>query len=123
MKYFTHEWFQALCNALNKDSEFKADTAYFETTILNQCTDKNTCFLLTIRNGFVSVKSATPSTPAQMKISGIYKDLADAQNGKGLQKQYLEGKITVDRPFWELMGLRSKLQRMEDIGRTIPTEF
>lgn len=123
MKYFTPDYFRALIEALNKDAQFTRDARDMDLSILNVCSDRNQAFLIRIHKGLASTEQVSVDYPAEFKISGTYSNLCETVKNGNLDSAVMNGKIRIDGSMFRLISMRSKLERMEQIGRQLPKEF
>ena len=122
-KFFTLEYFRTLVDALNRDGQFTRETKDISTDILNICTDRNEAFLIRIRNGISSCEQVSPNHAAEFKMSAPYSQFVDTEKNGNLESAILGGKIRMDGSMFRMIQMKSKLERMAQIGRSLPKEF
>ncbi|MHB8604426.1 MAG: SCP2 sterol-binding domain-containing protein, partial [Thermoplasmatota archaeon] len=124
MEYFTKPFFDEMANLLNADADFQSKAANVSTSLKMVCHDKSRQFVLKVDKGKVSAADATTETPADFVFIADYPVWITNHKGEStLEKLIMTGKVKLKGSIPRLLGLKSQLGAVDQIGRKIEATY
>ena len=118
MYFWSPEFFQSAGEMLNSDKDLATAFGSLNTTILAECSDRSTSFLIEVGNGRIASREAKLGEKADFKFSAPYHEWARILKDESkIQSEVVKGKIKFSGSMPKLLLYLSKIVKME--GRII----
>jgi hypothetical protein len=114
MYFWSPEFFQRAGQILNSDKDLAAALGSLNTSILAECSDRPTSFLIEVANGRIISREAKPGEKAEFKFSAPYQEwVRILKDEPKIQSEVVKGKIKFTGSMPKLLLCLSKIVKME----------
>ena len=115
LKFWSEEFFQSASDALNKSPVFSPIFKGMRTSIIAESTDTAASFTIQIKDGLISVRSATQGESADFRFSAPYAEwVAIVRDGVQLRGEVVKGKVKFRGSMPMMLLMLGKVSKMEE---------
>ena len=128
VRFWSKEFFEEVSELLNKDQELEKVFSGINTTIIAECSDRNSAFLITVKNGKISSSEARSDDKAEFRFTAPYDKWVKIAQGKDkVQSEVVKGGIKFRGSMPKMLLYLSRIVRMQNkilsIFTSISLEF
>ncbi|HEY4699765.1 MAG TPA: SCP2 sterol-binding domain-containing protein [Nitrososphaerales archaeon] len=128
VRFWSKEFFEEASELLNKDQELEKVFSGINTTIIAECSDRNSAFLITVKNGKISSSEARSDDKAEFRFTAPYDKWVKIAQGKDkVQSEVVKGTIKFRGLMPKMLLYLSRIVRMQNkilsIFTSISLEF
>ena len=128
VRFWSKEFFEEASELLNKDQELEKVFSGINTTIIAECSDRNSAFLITVKNGKISSSEASSDDKAEFRFTAPYDKWVKIAQGKDkVQSEVVKGGIKFRGSMPKMLLYLSRIVRMQNkilsIFTSISLEF
>lgn len=129
IRYATHEYFEMLKEAVNKDEAFKSSdfTSTWAYIYKDKTTDEGLplTYIISWENGkIVDVKEGKPEENVEFKFIATYDTWSKIVQGKiNIMSAMMTGKYKIEGPTSKLMKYSKVLSRLTEITKSLQVEY
>jgi len=128
VRFWSKEFFEEASELLNKDQELEKVFSGINTTIIAECSDRNSAFLITVKNGKISSSEARSDDKAEFRFTAPYDKWVKIAQGKDkVQSEVVKGGIKFRGSMPKMLLYLSRIVRMQNkilsIFTSISLEF
>jgi putative sterol carrier protein len=115
VRFWSEEFFQAAADALNADPQLATSVGGIKTSIMADCLDKGSAFLINVDGGRVSVSPAVPGSPSEFTFSAPYDEwvriVRDSLNIRG---EVLKNRVKFRGSMPKMLLYLGRVSKMEN---------
>ena len=128
VRFWSKEFFEEASELLNRDQELERVFSGINTTIIAECSDRNSAFLITVKNGKISSSEARSDDKAEFRFTAPYDKWVKIAQGKDkVQSEVVKGTIKFRGLMPKMLLYLSRIVRMQNkilsIFTSISLEF
>jgi len=128
VRFWSKEFFEEASELVNKDQELEKVFSGINTTIIAECSDRNSAFLITVKNGKISSSEARSDDKAEFRFTAPYDKWVKIAQGKDkVQSEVVKGGIKFRGSMPKMLLYLSRIVRMQNkilsIFTSISLEF
>lgn len=113
-RFWSKEFFKEADELLNKDQELAKVFAGINTTILAECSDRESAFLIKVVDGKMSSAEARPGDNAEFRFIAPYEKWVKIAKGEeNVQREVVTGRVKFRGSMPKMLLYLSKVVRME----------
>ena len=114
MYFWSPEFFQQAGEMLNSDKDLATALGSLNTTILAECSDRSTSFLIEVSKGRIISRGAKQGEKGEFKFSAPYQEWARILKDESkIQSEVVKGRIKFTGSLPKLLLYLSKIVKME----------
>lgn len=112
--FWSEDFFKKAGELLNRDQELTKIFAGINTTILAECSDRSSAFLIIVTDGKISSKEASAEDKAEFRFTAPYEKWVRIARGEDkVQSEVVKGNIRFRGSMPKMLLYLSKVVRME----------
>jgi len=115
VRFWSKEFFEEASELLNKDQELEKVFSGINTTIIAECSDRNSAFLIIVKNGKISSSEARSDDKAEFRFTSPYDKWVKIAQGKDkVQSEVVKGAIKFRGSMPKMLLYLSRIVRMQN---------
>ena len=113
-RFWSKEFFEKAGELLNNDQDLTKVFAGINTTILVKCIDKEVAFLISVKDGNISSREATPEDKAEFSFAAPYDKWVKIVKGEEtMQREVMKSNVKFRGSMPKMLLYLNKVVRMQ----------